>query len=156
MSMSTSAKDNLRERKDTPWPKTAKALLEARYQAFVDGNIDYILETHHPETRSQVDRASVETWSKESEWQGLNIESEKIEGDKTFIVFGVRYSKDHQTVTHRENAEFRLHEGKWHYFDSQFPRPEQIRNSDSENIGRNDPCHCGSGKKFKKCHGAQS
>ena len=21
-------------------------------------------------------------------------------------------------------------------------------------IGRNDPCHCGSGKKFKKCHGA--
>lgn len=22
-------------------------------------------------------------------------------------------------------------------------------------IGRNDPCHCGSGKKFKKCHGAR-
>jgi len=21
-------------------------------------------------------------------------------------------------------------------------------------IGRNDPCWCGSGKKFKKCHGA--
>ena len=25
---------------------------------------------------------------------------------------------------------------------------------DSPRIGRNDPCHCGSGKKFKKCHGA--
>ena len=24
----------------------------------------------------------------------------------------------------------------------------------AEKIGRNDPCHCGSGKKFKKCHGA--
>ena len=23
-----------------------------------------------------------------------------------------------------------------------------------EKLGRNDPCHCGSGKKFKKCHGA--
>jgi preprotein translocase subunit SecA len=23
-----------------------------------------------------------------------------------------------------------------------------------ERIGRNDPCWCGSGKKFKKCHGA--
>jgi hypothetical protein len=23
-------------------------------------------------------------------------------------------------------------------------------------IGRNDPCHCGSGKKFKKCHGANA
>ena len=22
----------------------------------------------------------------------------------------------------------------------------------SEEIGRNDPCHCGSGKKYKKCH----
>src|SRR5215216_289491 len=26
--------------------------------------------------------------------------------------------------------------------------------SDHENIGRNDPCWCGSGKKFKRCHGA--
>jgi preprotein translocase subunit SecA len=27
-------------------------------------------------------------------------------------------------------------------------------NSETENIGRNDPCWCGSGKKYKKCHGA--
>jgi preprotein translocase subunit SecA len=27
-------------------------------------------------------------------------------------------------------------------------------NSEFENVGRNDPCPCGSGKKFKKCHGA--
>jgi preprotein translocase subunit SecA len=27
-------------------------------------------------------------------------------------------------------------------------------NSDAENIGRNDPCWCGSGKKYKKCHWA--
>jgi preprotein translocase subunit SecA len=26
--------------------------------------------------------------------------------------------------------------------------------SDQEKLGRNDPCWCGSGKKFKKCHGA--
>src|SRR6476660_8289121 len=32
------------------------------------------------------------------------------------------------------------------------PRP--IVKSEQENIGRNDPCWCGSGKKFKKCHGA--
>jgi uncharacterized protein len=25
-----------------------------------------------------------------------------------------------------------------------------------EKAGRNDPCPCGSGKKFKKCHGRQS
>jgi preprotein translocase subunit SecA len=29
-----------------------------------------------------------------------------------------------------------------------------VKKSEHENIGRNDPCWCGSGKKFKKCHGA--
>jgi preprotein translocase subunit SecA len=29
-----------------------------------------------------------------------------------------------------------------------------VVNSEHENIGRNDPCWCGSGKKYKKCHGA--
>jgi uncharacterized protein YecA (UPF0149 family) len=23
-------------------------------------------------------------------------------------------------------------------------------------LGRNDPCHCGSGRKFKKCHGTNA
>ncbi len=34
------------------------------------------------------------------------------------------------------------------------PVVEQRRVDESEQIGRNDPCWCGSGKKFKKCHGA--
>jgi preprotein translocase subunit SecA len=33
-------------------------------------------------------------------------------------------------------------------------RPEQRVVADREKLGRNDPCWCGSGKKFKKCHGA--
>jgi preprotein translocase subunit SecA len=31
---------------------------------------------------------------------------------------------------------------------------ETVVKSDKENLGRNDPCWCGSGKKYKKCHGA--
>ena len=31
-------------------------------------------------------------------------------------------------------------------------KEEPIRR-DHPKIGRNDPCHCGSGKKFKHCHG---
>jgi preprotein translocase subunit SecA len=38
---------------------------------------------------------------------------------------------------------------------SMLPPPvEQRRVDESEQIGRNDPCWCGSGKKFKKCHGS--
>jgi preprotein translocase subunit SecA len=32
--------------------------------------------------------------------------------------------------------------------------PAPVRQSELDKIGRNDPCWCGSGKKFKKCHGA--
>jgi uncharacterized protein YecA (UPF0149 family) len=28
------------------------------------------------------------------------------------------------------------------------------RHTDANEPGRNDPCWCGSGKKYKKCHGA--
>ncbi|MGH3017939.1 MAG: SEC-C metal-binding domain-containing protein, partial [Gaiellaceae bacterium] len=34
------------------------------------------------------------------------------------------------------------------------PRTEQRIVAEQEKIGRNDPCWCGSGKKYKKCHGA--
>ena len=36
-----------------------------------------------------------------------------------------------------------------HIEPSTYAKPETIRNSNK--IGRNDPCACGSGKKFKKC-----
>jgi preprotein translocase subunit SecA len=32
--------------------------------------------------------------------------------------------------------------------------PRTVVASEQEKLGRNDPCWCGSGKKFKKCHGA--
>ena len=32
--------------------------------------------------------------------------------------------------------------------------PQATGNTDWSSVGRNDPCPCGSGKKFKKCHGA--
>jgi preprotein translocase subunit SecA len=39
--------------------------------------------------------------------------------------------------------------------DEPVPAPVQQRRVDeNEQLGRNDPCWCGSGKKFKKCHGA--
>jgi uncharacterized protein len=40
----------------------------------------------------------------------------------------------------------------WHYwFDRRIAR-EPVRR-ETPKIGRNDPCHCGSGRKFKQCHG---
>jgi len=38
--------------------------------------------------------------------------------------------------------------------DEDVPHVQQRRVDDHETMGRNEPCWCGSGKKFKKCHGA--
>ena len=32
------------------------------------------------------------------------------------------------------------------------PRPATVKREEPK-VGRNDPCPCGSGKKYKKCHG---
>jgi len=45
-------------------------------------------------------------------------------------------------------------EGAYREDDEPAPVIEQRRVAAVEQIGRNDPCWCGSGKKFKKCHGA--
>jgi preprotein translocase subunit SecA len=36
----------------------------------------------------------------------------------------------------------------------EYVAPRPVVKSEQENIGRNDPCWCGSGKKYKRCHGA--
>ena len=36
----------------------------ARYAAFVKNEIDYVISTHHPETRESVDHKEIEEWSK--------------------------------------------------------------------------------------------
>jgi preprotein translocase subunit SecA len=37
---------------------------------------------------------------------------------------------------------------------SQTVNTQQVVNTEEQKLGRNDPCWCGSGKKYKKCHGA--
>ena len=38
-------------------------------------------------------------------------------------------------------------------FAEEAPQPGETFVKTGPDTGRNDPCHCGSGKKFKKCHG---
>jgi preprotein translocase subunit SecA len=37
--------------------------------------------------------------------------------------------------------------------DESTSRTEKVVMSDAPRVGRNDPCPCGSGKKYKQCHG---
>jgi uncharacterized protein len=42
----------------------------------------------------------------------------------------------------------------WEYWRYHAPKPKGITIVKEASPGRNDPCHCGSGRKFKVCHGA--
>ncbi len=41
----------------------------------------------------------------------------------------------------------------WEYWRYHAPKPKIVPVVKTATLGRNDPCHCGSGKKFKVCHG---
>ena len=52
-------------------PPTAEALMRARYTAYATGDVDFIVESHDPDRKGEVDRKNTEAWAKQSEWLGL-------------------------------------------------------------------------------------
>lgn len=137
-------------------PATAADLMRSRYTAFVRQEIDYILESVAPERRKEFDRKGIEEWSKKSEWKGLEIVSTEKggPGDETGKVeFIATFDVEQKEQRHHELATFVKLGGRWYFDDGKENPIKQVRN-EGPKLGRNDPCHCGSGKKFKKCHGA--
>ncbi len=61
---------------------------------------------------------------------------------------------EHETSAGQDVIDAALGGGNGNAPDAAPPVPAPVRKSEHENLGRNDPCWCGSGKKFKKCHGA--
>lgn len=129
-------------------PASPEALMRSRYTAFTRADLDYLETTLAPEAKEDYDRAETEAWVKEAKWDGLEIRA--AEGDQ--VEFVARYKMRGKIFAHHELASFRQNEGRWVYVDGVMnPRPTQ---RSVEKVGRNDPCTCGSGKKFKKCCGA--
>ena len=59
---------------------------------------------------------------------------------------------EHAPHTHGPDCD---HDHDHDHGDHHHAGAEPVRRSGPK-VGRNDPCPCGSGKKYKKCHGAQS
>jgi SEC-C motif-containing protein len=136
-------------------PASAADLMRARYSAFARHEIDFILDSVSPARRKDFDRKGIEDWSRNSDWDGLEIVSTEKggPGDATGQVeFIAKYREKGEENKHHELATFVKIEGSWYFDDGRAPPVKQVR-SEGPKVGRNDPCPCGSGKKFKKCHG---
>ena len=138
-------------------PSTAAELMRSRYTAHTLADLDYIQDTHDAATREDIDREATERWARRAEWLGLEIR-ETVEGgadDEVGAVEFVAHYRDRgERQRHHELARFKRDgNGAWVYVDGEAPETGTVRR-EGPRVGRNNPCPCGSGRKFKKCCGA--
>lgn len=136
---------------------TAVALMRSRYTAYALKNAEYIVETHDPESREDTDLENTRDWANRTTWLELQVLATKDGGeqdDRGEVEFVARF-KDEQgrEGSHHEHSVFVRRKGRWYFQDGKVEGPQPVTRT-APKIGRNDPCPCGSGKKFKNCHGA--
>jgi SEC-C motif-containing protein len=134
---------------------TAEALMRARYTAYTQASIDFLLSSLHPDHREEHDADSVREWAENSEWHGLQIvdTADGAEDDEAGTVeFVCEYTYDDEERRHHERASFARHDDAWYFVEVE-PVRQQPFVREEPKVGRNDPCPCGSGRKYKKCCG---
>jgi SEC-C motif-containing protein len=67
------------------------------------------------------------------------------------VEFEASYERDGLRDIHHERAQFKKVDGQWLYDEGDIVPKTIVRATPK--VGRNDPCPCGSGKKYKHCCG---
>jgi SEC-C motif-containing protein len=125
-------------------PDTALQLMRSRYTAYCLRDGPYLLKTWHPSKRP----ATMDFSADDTVWLSLEITRHEAGGggdDEGKVGFLATYRQGGILCRLRERSRFVKESGEWFYLDGVVqsePKP-----------GRNDPCGCGSGKKYKKCCG---
>lgn len=130
---------------------TAEQLMRSRFTAYAQHNEDYLLATW-----DQSKRPDSIDFSKEDnvEWTHLEIIGRKKGGEqdsKGIVEFKAYYLMDGEEYAMHEISRFVKKEGKWFYLDGMVKSVGKV--GQQVNQGKNAPCPCGSGKKFKRCCG---
>lgn len=123
-------------------------LMRSRYSAYVLGLVDFIIKSYHPSTSPECHRDAI-AQTAENHWENLQILSHSIEenGKEGFVEFKAHYLENGHLCCLHEISRFVCEENNgemlWYYLNGQYPKIQKIH--------RNDPCPCGSTKKYKKC-----
>ncbi|GFE60131.1 YchJ family protein [Geobacter sp. AOG2] len=133
--------------------ETAEQLMRARYSAYVGVQMDFVFESTHPDYRQGYDHAGTEEWAKSSEWLGLEIVATDKGGREDSVgevEFVARFKEKGVVREHHECGQFKRKSGTWYFTEGTMVKPKPLTVT---KIGRNEPCTCGSGLKYKKCCG---
>ena len=130
---------------------SAEALMRSRFTAYAQQNAAYLLATWDDSKRpNNID------FSKEGnvDWIRLEIVDCKkgsTKDNKGIVEFKAYYLMNGAEYTMHEISRFVKKDGKWFYLDGKVKSVGQVGHQ--VNQGKNAPCPCGSGKKFKRCCG---
>lgn len=97
--------------------KTAEELMRSRYSAYVVSAIDYLLETTYKTLRKNQSYKEIEEWSKENNWQKLEILN-STKDTVEFKAYFLDYSNQQQV--HHEKSTFIFEDGSWYYSFGEF------------------------------------
>jgi SEC-C motif-containing protein len=122
-------------------PQTPEQLMRSRYAAYCVANVDYIEATMRGLVANHFNKEQARQWAANVIWQGLEVKSSSQDGDEGEVGFIASFEENGKLEHIKERSAFKCIDGRWYYTDK----------LKSKKIGRNDPCLCGSGKKFKKC-----
>lgn len=129
--------------------ETAEQLMRSRFTAFTLGDADYLLETHHPSRHSPTERQQLTETLKQYRWLSLEVvraTKDDKQCSNAMVEFIARYTNGTQLEQLHERSSFIRENGRWFYLEGEFlDTPVKLP-------GRNEPCWCGSGKKYKHCH----
>ncbi len=134
---------------------TAEQVMRSRYTAFVKKELEWLRDSLHPGHRADYDEASTRAWAERAEWHGLEILRTEKGGpadQEGTVEFVASFTENRVRQEHRELASFQRTDGAWYYTSGKLLPPRPVVRQ-TPKAGRNDPCPCGSGKKFKKCCG---
>jgi SEC-C motif-containing protein len=126
--------------------------MRSRYTAFVLGDLAYVERTQTAEADPNFSRPEAERNAADLEWLGLEVRQTMEEGDSATVEFLARFRRRDRESAHYEVSRFRRVDGRWLYTGGK--NTPDVPQRHVEKVGRNEPCPCGSGKKFKKCCGA--
>jgi len=132
-------------------PETAEQLMRSRYSAFCEQQVDYLIETLHENQRSPDDAEALKASMEGCQWLSLKVldtQAGAIGDSEGEVEFAASYLQNQRPGLLHERSRFVKEDDRWYYVDGVLYETPPV-----DKLGRNDPCWCGSGKKFKKCHG---
>lgn len=128
--------------------------MRSRYSAFFHKDIDYLVKTHHPNYRAANERDSLQRSTQNTQWTNLIVLSANKgqRKDKRGTVEFVAAYREISTIGGsqgvkqlRERSQFVKESGQWFYTEGEMRSPYAPK--------RDQPCWCGSGKRYRQCHG---